>query len=58
MKTRSRYRLERVRIADDDFKINFDMYLDRDDDDVQHHDGDDWDDVDREDVDCEDERAA
>lgn len=48
MKTRSQYRLERVRIADDDFQIDFDMYVDRDDDDSRHLDGDDWDNVDRE----------
>ena len=48
MKTRSQYRLERVRIADDDFQIEFDMYVDRDDDDSRHLDGDDWDNVDRE----------
>ena len=48
MKTRSQYRLERVRIADDDFQIEFDMCVDRDDDDSLHLDGDDWDNVDRE----------
>ena len=48
MKTRSQYRLERVRIADDDFQIDFDMYVDRDDDDSRQLDGDDWDNVDRE----------
>ena len=48
MNTRSQYRLERVRIADYDFQIDFDMYVDRDDDDSRHLNGDDWDNVDRE----------
>ena len=48
MNKRLNYRLERIRITDNDFRIDFDMHWDRDDVDRDSQQIDNGDDVDRE----------